>query len=123
MPMKLFWGWTLAVGAVAYCAGVFWSDPLGARRLYGPVTAKLCKSAKGARAAEMELSSGPTLTEGALGKKLEPKAIASTTTLAGIRDLLDRRSSQEFSVYALVAWTATRARDGQNAHLRGHWAN
>jgi hypothetical protein len=34
---RLFWGWTIAVGLVAYGAGVFWNDPLGARDFYGRI--------------------------------------------------------------------------------------
>ena len=58
----------------------------------GPVTAKLCKSAKGARDAEMGLHPAQLWTESAFGKQLGPKVVAIATTLTGVQDPLDRRS-------------------------------
>jgi hypothetical protein len=58
----------------------------------GPVTTKLCKSAKGVRAAARGLYPARLWTEGAFGKELAPQAVARATTQAGIRDRLDRRS-------------------------------
>ena len=56
------------------------------------MTAKLCKSAKGARDAEMGLHPAQLWTESAFGKQLGPKVVAIATTLTGMRDPLDRRS-------------------------------
>ena len=65
---------------------------MAGRDLVGPVTAKLCKSAKGARDAEMGLHPAQLWTESAFGEKLGPKVVAIAPTLTGVRDPLDRRS-------------------------------
>ena len=52
----------------------------------GPVTAKLCKLAKGARAAEMSLHPTRLWAESTFGKKLEFKTVTRTAPLAGTRD-------------------------------------
>jgi hypothetical protein len=60
------------------------------------VTAKLCKSAKGARAAEMGLRVARHWTEGAFRQELGPKVGAIATTLTGMRNPLNRRMSKVF---------------------------
>ena len=64
------------------------------RHLQGPVTAKLCKSAKGARATGMGLGTTRLRTESTIGKELELKTVARAAILTGSREQLDLQSAK-----------------------------
>ena len=68
----------------------------------GPVTAKLCRSAKGARATGMDLGTTRLRTESTIGKELELKTVARAAILTGSREQLDLQSAK-FPAYAAVA--------------------
>jgi hypothetical protein len=56
------------------------------------VTAKLCESAKGAKAAEMSLHPARLWTESPFGKEFEFKTAATAAAMVGARDQLDRQT-------------------------------
>ena len=58
----------------------------------GPVTAKLCNSAKAPGTRKSVLHPAQLWTESAFGEKLGQKVVAIAPTLTGVRDPLDRRS-------------------------------
>jgi hypothetical protein len=89
----------------------------------GLVTAKLCKSAKGGLARETGLGAVPSFDGTGLWSRVRAGDGASTKGVGRRPKAARTAKGKEFSSCALEASAmAIVSRDGQSAHLRGHWA-